>query len=707
MPSKQKIGKQRKKERKKQQKANDRRNGIVRNTAVNNNRWPPVSEWRRQGFWSSTFIQKGFADYYGEPRFGLDPNATFVAFSYKKPPSTELRIHLISSVLSFLKRCGKESFDYVCADVGREIPSPSIWIAILSGMICYVKDSSCTLQIAENIGPLVKCMCDDTTCLFFKSSEHWEDSIVEFVCLIRHIIINVANRVKRGDPVIIQKTIDALLQHQGLLNFIVQWCFWDDEHRPDIWLKLGAEDCTKIAEWGRIAMESLILGVGLLAQTQSQRVVEYGKKWLRQLGSTPIVSKEYDPSCKVSSVAGLIRLLESSLDDGTGGADDISILQPSLQCLAYLMEGADCVDKGVITEIVKLGNKITKDSVLSSAHAVASSAFVMLLRDTDTRKTTPYTDIKGHPSDTRVAAAVRSGLIEMCLNLITCFGCRKSFCLDTNGSCCDTLHSPPLSFSKYIESIFKAVHCSSFDNKTWKAIRHKRDEIELELVRLEQNTDISSNTNCQSLLDMVRSIINLSGTYCCRCNKSLERKAIKLCDGCNCMVYCSESCQRDDWLNGHKLSCNKPYAEENGCQFQGRIHPRKVPGNERDVAKMEDLEINMTSIQLKLFLDHSDTILDQASSSGISLCDCIVFFRFKDCPPAIEVRGIIDCECFSSEVKEVFESSTRSSDNITCVYESFVYHGWEEENEEVPLLRLQRLFPAKWLLKQSKRCQSN
>jgi len=702
MPSKQKIGKQRKKEKKKQQKANDRRNGIRNNTSNNNRRRPSLSphvksflEWRRQGLWSSTDIQKGLAECLEEPRFGLEPYATFVAMG-NKFISTEMRIHLTSSLLSFLKRCENETFDQVTLYVGSEIISPSIWITILSGVVYHDEASSCTLQIVENIGPLVKCMCDDTKCLFFKSNGDWADAVIEFVDLIRLIVNDVVKSEQRDTPEM-HKTIDILLQYDGLLSSIVQWCFWDNA-RPDLVLKLGDKTCTTIADWSRRSLEQLVIGKGFQEHNNTRCITEFGKRWLNQLGSTPIVSKDSAPSCRVSSVAGLIRLLESSLDDG--GADDISTLHPRLLCLAYLMEGADCVDKGVITEIIKVGNKLTQDSELRLVHAVASLAFVMLLRDTDIRKTTPYTDIKGHPSDTRVAFAIRNGLIEMCFNFITCFGCRESFCRsDTNVY---TFLPPSLSLFKYIESIFKAVHLSSFDNKTWKAIRRKKIEIELELVRLEQNTDISSNANCQSLLDMIRSIINLNGTYCCRCNKPLERKAVKQCEGCNCMTYCSESCQRDDWLNGHKLTCSKPYAEENGGRFQGRIYPQTVPQNERDAAKLKDLDINMTSIQLKLFLDHSETILDQARSLDISLCDCVVFFDFEYCPPTIYVKSIHDDYYLSSEKeKEGFES-TRSTDKITCVYESYIYHGWAEENGQVvPDYQMQRLFPIEWLSKQT------
>ena len=65
----------------------------------------------------------------------------------------------LPDVLNFLKRCEDETFHQVMASVGGDLKCPSLWIHILRDRV----KSSCSLQIAENIGPLVKCMCDDTT----------------------------------------------------------------------------------------------------------------------------------------------------------------------------------------------------------------------------------------------------------------------------------------------------------------------------------------------------------------------------------------------------------------------------------------------------------------------------------------------------------------------------------------------------------------
>ena len=69
------------------------------------------------------------------------------------------------------------------------------------------------------------------------------------------------------------------------------------------------------------------------------------------------------------------------------------------------------------------------------------------------------------------------------------------------------------------------------------------------------------------------------------------------------MTYCSKACQKGDWLNGHIVTCNKEYTEEQSGQFQGRLFPEALQENERAAAKMKELEINITMVQLKLFLD--------------------------------------------------------------------------------------------------------
>ena len=80
------------------------------------------------------------------------------------------------------------------------------------------------------------------------------------------------------------------------------------------------------------------------------------------------------------------------------------------------------------------------------------------------------------------------------------------------------------------------------------------------------------------------------------------------------MTYCSRACQKEDWFNGHNVTCCKAYIYEYAAQFQGRYIPEKVPENERAAAKSNEIEKNISMIQLKLFLDNAEDILSQAKA---------------------------------------------------------------------------------------------
>ena len=152
---------------------------------------------------------------------------------------------------------------------------------------------------------------------------------------------------------------------------------------------------------------------------------------------------------------------------------------------------------------------------------------------------------------------------------------------------------------------------------------------------------------------------------------------------------------------GHSLSCNKLYTTEHAGQYQGRI--TCMPESERSAAKLKELEINITMVQLKLFLDHSKTILDQASSLGIPLYDCVVRFDLRLYP--LTVTTVNYAEYVVSEVRKGFEDS-RSRENITCAYFSGFYHA-AANGGTMQQLRMQRFFPHEWLVNHSSSPKQN
>ena len=248
-----------------------------------------------------------------------------------------------------------------------------------------------------------------------------------------------------------------------------------------------------------------------------------------------------------------------------------------------------------------------------------------------------------------------------------------------------------------IESIFYKIHDISLHQKTAKAIRSKRDAIEEKLHQLDKKADIENNIKCRMLLDMMRSTLSVNGSYCCRCNRPLSKTEVMECNVCSIMTYCSRACQREDWLNGHSVTCNEVCTNENFGRFQGRVQPTSVPKDERAATKLKELEKNLTMIQQKLFLDNSENILAQAKELNLPLYDCIVVFDLRTCPPTVKTVHYSD-----SDDLEGFEK-TRSKDNITCAYVSKMYISkGSYEYEDMAVLGMQRLFPHEWLTNKRK-----
>ena len=559
---------------------------------------------------------------------------------------------ILPSVLDFLKRCEGETFDQVTDSIGGDLKSPLSWIKVLARA-----DMDCSLQIAENIGPLVSCMCNDTDRLFFKSNTYWREGIMAFVELIYNMLRSNIGKHENEEK---NEIVDALLQHEGLLTAIIQWGYWDAEHRPDIVDELVNNECETIAGLGRHATICLVADA-VQTKGDSNTLSDKFKNRLRAIGMTPIVGKAYDPNCMISYTAGM---LQGKIRTEDWIAFAFTILQ-------FLVSEADCVDKDIISEVIDMGLKCTDDDY-DSASNVAIISYSMILEDSRMDK--------GFPSDTRTAFAVRSGLIEMCLNFIV----RYESQISLSDGCASI-------FCKTISSILTAVHSLSLHQKTAKAIQRKKATIEEKLIILEQNTNMVLLG--KKLLYAVRSILALNGSYCCRCIKSLSRTEVLQCNGCGCMAYCSRACQKEDWLNGHSITCNKPPTNEQIGLFQGRVWLETEPECARIVAKLKELETNLTMIQLKLFLDNSETILSQAAKLDLPLCECLVVFDLQVCPRIVYVKSYTEYFSASSG----FECS-RSRENITCVYYSFLYNGESGEvNGGATKLVTHRLFPHAWL----------
>ena len=145
--------------------------------------------------------------------------------------------------------------------------------------------------------------------------------------------------------------------------------------------------------------------------------------------------------------------------------------------------------------------------------------------------------------------------------------------------------------------------------------------------------------------------------------------------------------------DGHKVSCCKSFTNELAGQFQGRLAPDSTPENERAAVKLKELETNLNMIQLKLLIDNSNTILSQATSFDIPLCDCMVNFDLRECPPTVDVKKYTDVYVTPEQLRRFEE--TRSKENITCIY--CTYYGGDSEGRVVT----PGFYPHNWLSKQN------
>jgi len=667
------MGSSSKKKRGKQRKAARNQNVANNNTIATTNGSGTGSNWLAE-----TLIVQTIKEHI--QRANDDATVGLINF----PIPLNMQRNVLPVILDFLKRCEDETFDVVLADartsktsstseaVGGDLVSPSTWIKVLA-----VEDweQMFRLEIVQNIGPLVRCMCNDTERLFFKSNKHWREGIAEFVDLIYKIVRTSCNT---DDPEDKKITSALLLQHEGLLSSIVQWGFWKD-HRPDIATELDAihvDMSQYIKDMGRAATIMLIY---------HYEDEDDGDERLAAIGSTPIISKEVDPSCTTSSctLSYVAFLIHYTRIEGWGEIDHFGLLR-------LLMGNGDCVDKEVIKELLNVG--LTCTDSIKQAREVTNLSQGMVLEDLAV--TSDEVDENNQSSDVRIAFAIRSGLIDMCLGFIERFGEHEHFTSqdDEDSSLLDN-----------IEFIFVYISEVSLHQKAAKAIRSKKFDIERALARLERKNKIEKakagitndmnddENDCNRLLDMLQSILDVNGSYCCRCNKPLSRTEVKECNGCHCMVYCSRACQREDWSNGHSLTCCKSYTHATVGQYQGRYDSLVTPSG-RAAVKVKEIEKNVSMIQLKLFLDHTETILNQATILGIPLCDCVVVFDLRCCPLEVEVQRCTTY--FTGEELEGFEGS-RSYENITCDYTSSLKCRDSNANK----VSMQRFFPHEWLTK--------
>jgi hypothetical protein len=331
---------------------------------------------------------------------------------------------LVSVTLEFLKQCEHENFNHVVDKVKGNLRTPVDWMEII---VYYSTFEQCKVEIASGIQTVIRCLCDDTKRVFFKSNKYWHQAVPHFVTLVSNLLAWYGSSSK----VTASTVCHILLQNEGFLENMIQKTFWS-LYRPDI-VKEQSHHCLSdimfIESFARRVIKNIFC-IGLErnvpdtdAELNRLAVPEAfsqdGLDLITTIAKTPVVSRAHDPECNVNYVVGMIRMLKLvDSHDSVDRRDQLSFLN---SMFAY---NADYVDNGIIAEVIEFGSKFIAD--IDDALSISEISYFMLVR-------------KGaqgnvYPIDKRLAFAIKSGLLDMCVEFIMRFACDTTI----HSIACDT-----------------------------------------------------------------------------------------------------------------------------------------------------------------------------------------------------------------------------------------------------------------------------
>ena len=126
-------------------------------------------------------------------------------------------------------------------------------------------------------------------------------------------------------------------------------------------------ECSQITNSGVITVASLMKVSRIEGTNIFQMDDQLAMKIIGIIGCTPIRNKDYDPGCMISFVGGMINGLKSFGDKNK-----------CLFTILQFIENADCVDKGIITEIIDFGINHTKANDYGTVEYLVKISFSML-----------------------------------------------------------------------------------------------------------------------------------------------------------------------------------------------------------------------------------------------------------------------------------------------------------------------------------------
>jgi hypothetical protein len=428
----------------------------------------------------------------------------------------------------------------VVGEVKGNLRTPISWIWILAH---FGKLDQCKLDIANGIQSIIRCLTDDTKRLFFKSNLYWYEAITPLLGLVSKLLLP-----SPGDRsnVTTAAVYDILLQSEGFLDSIVQMCFWSS-YRPDILKEFESHhfvdgivrDGIKELEYfaQKVMKHIIVIGNAILSpEFDDEFNRSFSQEAMDQMTSTaktPVVSRSYDPECKINYIVGTIRMLKNV------NSDD-SVHRRNYFDTLFLVFTTDCVDYDLLAEVIEFGIRFT--AKIEEANCILSLSCSMLERRAQGNN---------YPIDRRIAFAIKSGLVEMFAEFLTRFACDPM----AQSIARDPTWDEMMGKLVYIAELIQVV---AFHQYTAKAIRDRRIKIIKMLKQMRLFSFIEEKTEqFTQFVDILSSIMDLNEGSCSRCNEPIEWRSSLFCEGCRRVAYCGVKCQKEDWRHGsHSSNCS-------------------------------------------------------------------------------------------------------------------------------------------------------
>mmetsp|Transcript_26678 Transcript_26678/g.48431 ORF Transcript_26678/g.48431 Transcript_26678/m.48431 type:complete len:666 (-) Transcript_26678:378-2375(-) len=528
----------------------------------------------------------------------------------------------------------------------KDIPvMPTVWINALLNL-CHKNNmppdllEPVRLKVVQRLGPLTAAMCDFDRRELFGAKDDWLAGLYLYIGLVSNLVLTPASK--------------RILEEQGDIKGVLVRILYLDLYGDDLKKEIrkaqarGRTPPDYISNVQDIAACALQEFADVPRNPSNQGFDEPQKEELRTLANILV-----SPNSNVTLCSGLFELFHKASQktlNGRGYASLHYIFRQINEAIEFEVFHVE----STTLELVELW-KIQLNSSRQVERDTPDSIYTSLVR----------LPSRSMACDTEVGYAVKTGLIELCLQSLA-----KSNVYVTE-----------------IDRLLSTVGVTVLQPKTFRAIKKKASLIREALHTFRGRVPQAQVDHVRGLLDKA-SLSTVPVTGLCRqmeacrwCLKTLDKDERKQCSSCRRASYCSKDCQVRDWRQGsHKIDCKQMKMND--------VKHLDAGFSQKEAKRALKSEANLSMSGNVLFSNNIPKILLQASARGFNILECIIALDFRELKPTIEImsrdeflEGDEGLDELSPErvahSKRILERNF-SNGALTCICITFVGDGCEK-----------------------------